>query len=323
MRDASRLPHRPLRSLVELPGERPYYHNDLARTGQNLNETLLTPASVAFPQFGPLFSYPVDGQVYAQPLYLPGVIVPGKGIHNVVFIATEHDSVYAFDADNSLAAAMARQLPQSRAGRRDRVGGGPGMRLHRARNRHYRRARYRSRHRHFVCRRDDRRRHRPAAFVHRLHALDVATGAEKPGSPVEIQASAFRAPATAQPQCPSSLGLYKERAGLLLLNGVVYTAWSSQCDFGKLPRLDYRIYAGERSSNPPFLRTRRTGKPGSFWQGGAAPAADSSGNIYAVSANGTFDANLGGFDLAKAFSSFPPPHVSPWPTTSRPTTPTR
>src|ERR1700691_558708 len=205
------------------------YHNDLARTGQNLNETLLTPANVSSGQFGRLFSSPVDGQIYTQPLYLPGVIVPGKGIHNIVFVATEHDSVYAFDADNYLAAPLwysnflnpAQSVTTASAtglgcsSITPEVGITATPVIDPATGTLY-----------VVAMTEEG----PAGtYVHRLHALDVTTGAEKPGSPVEIQASV---PGQGDGNTTVRFlpGLYKERAGLLLLNGVVYTAWASHCD---------------------------------------------------------------------------------------------
>jgi hypothetical protein len=207
------------------------YHNDLARTGQNLNETSLTPASVSSAQFGQLFSAAVDGQVYAQPLYMPGVNIPGKGVYNVVFVATEHDSVYAFDADRSAAAPLwyvnftnpglgvttvpAASLVCSVIVPEIGITGTPvidpttgtlyvvAMTLEQY----------------------------GQTYVQRMHALDVTTGAERPGSPVDIEASL---PGTGDGNTTVRFkpALYKQRAGLLLLKGVVYTAWSSHCDAG-------------------------------------------------------------------------------------------
>ena len=280
------------------------YHNDLARTGQNLNETQLTPASVSSSQFGQLFRYPVDGQVYTQPLYLPGVTIPGNGIHNVVFVATEHDSVYAFDADNYLGAPLWQVnflnpahgvTTASSAGLGcDSIAPEVGITgtpvIDPASGTLY-----------VVAMTEEGS---SGNYIHRLHALDVTTGAEKPGSPVEIQASV---PGSGDGTHTVSFQpwLYKERAGLLLLNGIVYTAWSSHCDSGNYHGWIIGYDAKTLQQSAVFSDTPDW-DAGSFWQGGAAPAADSSGNIYAVSANGTFDANTNGPDLGESILKLAP-----------------
>jgi hypothetical protein len=272
------------------------YHNDQARTGQNIDETILTPASVSSGQFGRLFSYAVDGQVYAQPLYLPGVIVPEKGIHNIVYVATEHDSVYAFDADNYLAAplwhvsfldaahgvnaASAADLGCGSIVPEVGITGTPV--IDPASGTLY-----------VVAMTEE-----PggsSGYVQRLHALDVRTGAQRSGSPVEIQASVpGRGDGNTVVQFKP--WLYKQRAGLLLLNGVVYTTWSSHCDSGNYHGWVIGYDAATLQQSTAYTNTPDW-DAGSIWQGGAAPAADANGNLYVVSANGTFDANKGGSDL--------------------------
>jgi len=211
------------------------YRNNLARTGENLAETFLTPANVNPVQFGKLFSRPVDGQLYAQPLYLPSVPIAGKGVHNVVFVATQHDSVYAFDADSntgsngpplwqvSLANAAAGETPAGVADVLNCLTIAPELGItgtpviDPSTNTLYVVA---------MTKRDN-------LIFHRLHALDVRSGAERPGSPVSIAASVpgtgDRALSSTSTTVTFDSYFYKNRAGLLLLNGVVYTGWTSHC----------------------------------------------------------------------------------------------
>jgi hypothetical protein len=188
---------------------------DNARTGANLNETTLTPQNVNVASFGKLFSLSVDGDVYAQPLYLAGVDIPDKGKHNVVYIATEHDSVFAFDAAGQPATplwqasflssdvrpvpAMVVQCPFIRP----EIGITPTPVIDRASGTLYVLARTKE----------------GSRFIQRLHALTITTGAEKFGGPVEIKASAGRVEFDPLRELP--------RASLLLSNGQVYLTWAS------------------------------------------------------------------------------------------------
>src|SRR5262249_6938297 len=260
------------------------YRNNLARSGENLQETILTPANVTPARFGKIVSHPVDGQVYAQPLYVPSVTIPAKGIRNVVFVATAHDSMYAFDADSgagpnasplwqvSLANAALGERPANVSDVMNchsmlpEVGITGTPVIDTATSTLYVIA---------LTVRD-------GSFVHRLHALDIATGAERPGSPVVIDAFVPGAGDgfSSHAGVPFHSYLQKNRAGLLLLNGVVYSAWTSHCDFG--PYHGWIIgYDAKTLRRVAVFNSSPNAWQGSFWMGGAAPAADSDGNIYA------------------------------------------
>jgi len=274
------------------------YHNDLERTGRNLEESILTPWTVSSGQFGPLFSDTVDGQVYAQPLYMPEVNIPGNGVHNVVFVATEHDSVYAFDADrvataplwhvNFTNSALAISTATAESLQCESIAPEIGITstpvIDPTTGTLY-----------VVAMTSE---HSPDNYVHRLHALDVATGAERPGSPVVIEASASGT-GDGNTIVKFKPWLYKQRAGLLLLNGVVYTAWSSHCDAGNYHGWLIGYDSKTLQQVAAFVVTPDWYE-GALWQGGAAPAADGNGNIYVVSGNGTATAAQGGSDLGES-----------------------
>jgi uncharacterized protein (TIGR03437 family) len=276
------------------------YRNNLSRSGENLTETILTPANVNQTQFGKIVSLQVDGQLYAQPLYLASVAISGKGVHNVVFVATEHDSVYAFDADSFTGP---NGLPLWQVNLVDTVAGETTARvadvlncptiapelgitgtpvIDPSTNTLYVVA---------MTTRD-------GLIFHRLHALDVASGAERQGSPVLIAASVSGTGDRALSSSSSSVNFdayfYKNRAGLLLVNGTIYTAWTSHCD-SRTYHGWIIAYDAVSLRQVAVFNTTPNGYQGSIWMGGAAPAADAEGNIYAVSGNGRFDA--GGSDL--------------------------
>lgn len=284
------------------------YRNDLSRSGQNQAETILTPQNISPATFGKLFSLPVDGQVYAQPLYVSLVSIPGNGIHNVVFVATEHDSVYAFDADSTDGPNATplwhvnftnSSTGETTIGAADVLGclsiepelgitGTPVIDP--------------STETLYVVASTILK----GQFIHRLHALDITTGAERPGSPVAIEASV---PGTGDGFSQQTVAfhpyLYKNRAGLLLLNGVIYTAWASHCDSG--PYHGWLIaYDAASLRQMAIYNESPNAFQGSLWMGGAAPAADANGNIYVVSGNGPFDGDSNGSDLGDSFIKLSP-----------------
>jgi len=269
------------------------YHYDNLRTGQNLNETILTTANVNSTKFGKLGAFTVDGLVDAQPLYLSAVAIPTVGTKNVLYVATENDSVYAFDADsvNGNTSAFLWKVSALGAGESPSDNRGCGQVtpqigitstpvIDRTRGTHG--AIY------VVAMSKDGN----GNYFHRLHALDLTTGAELFGGPTTVQATY---PGTGDNSSGGNVVFdpkqYKERPGLLEIGTTIYTTWSSHCD--ARPYTSWVMsYSANTLAQTSVLNLVPNGSEGGIWMAGTAPGADASGNIYFMVGNGDFGTTL-------------------------------
>ena len=286
-------------------------HNDAARTGANLSETVLTTTNVNVSQFGKLFERAVDDEIYAQPLYVEGVSILGLGIRNVVYVATNNDSVYAFDADNPAASAplwrvnytnpaagivpvVKTDVGQACGTYNDFTGnigivGTPVIDPV-------------SQTMYFVARTKE-----GGTFVQRLHAIDIRDGSERLGSPLIVQASVVGTGdgRDAQNNIAFNARTQNQRAGLLLDHGTVYVTWASYCDQG--PYHGWILgYDAASLLQVMVHNTTPDGGLGGIWQSGAGLSADSTGNLYALTGNGSFNGDIGGKNFGNSFIKVSP-----------------
>ena len=265
------------------------YHYDNGRDGQNLNETALTPANVNSAQFGKKGEFTVDGHVDAQPLYLSQVTIGGQK-KNVLYVATEHGSVYAFDADsiNGTTATFLWKTSTLGGGETTSDNRGCGQVspeigitatpvIDRSRNAIYVVAMSKN---------------SGGTYFQRIHALDLTSGQELFGGPMNITATY---PGTGDNSSGGNVVFdpkqYKERPGLLQISGTIYTTWSSHCD--ARPYTSWVMaFSADTLAQTSVLNLTPNGNDGGIWMAGTAPAADSSGNLFFIIGNGTFDTTL-------------------------------
>ena len=285
------------------------YHNDNLRTGQDLNETVLSPANVKSATFGKLFSYPIDGLTLASPLYVQNVNIPGQGFHNIVIVATEHDSVYAFDADGRSTtplwqdsfinpAAGVTTVPAADTGETGDIPNEIGITqtpvIDQATGTMY------------VVAKTKEVSGGTASYVQRLHALDIKTGAEQPGSPVVIQASV---PGTGNGSSGGTLTFdplrENQRTAGLLASGVVYFGFSSH---GDNEPFHGWVFGYNASTLQPVMAycTTPNGDDGGVWMNGDGIATDATGSLYFISGDGLMDANTSGSDYGDSFVKLSP-----------------
>ena len=265
------------------------YHYDNGRSGMNLNETTLTPANVNSTQFGKKGEFIVDGKVDAQPLYLSQVTINGQ-TKNVLYVATEHGSVYAFDADsiNGTTSAFLWKTTTLGSGEITSDNRGCGQVspeigitatpvIDRARNAIYVVAMSKN---------------ASGSYFQRLHALNLSTGAELFSGPQTITATY---PGTGDNSSGGNVVFdpkqYKERPGLLQINGTIYTTWSSHCDIR--PYTSWVMaFSADTLAQTSVLNLVPNGSEGGIWMAGTAPAADPAGNLFFILGNGDFDTTL-------------------------------
>lgn len=264
------------------------YHNDMARTGQNLNETILNTGDVTSAKFGKIGFDTVDGHVDAQPLYASGVAVPGNGTHNILIAATEHDSVYAFDADSGATIWQTSMLKTGETTSDPRACNQIAPEIGVTSTPVIDRTRGPNGVVYVVAMSKDG----SGNYHQRMHALDLALGSELFAGPVDVQATY---PGTGDNTDGTNVifepAQYAERAGLLLMNGMLYTGWTSHCDIR--PYTGWIIaYDAGTLAQTSVLNMTPNGNEGSIWMAGAGLAADRFGNIYFLDANGVFDATM-------------------------------
>jgi hypothetical protein len=275
------------------------YHNDLARDGVNAQEYALSPSNVTGASFGKLFSCSVDGAIYTQPLWVANVTVNGVK-RNLVFVATQHDGLFAFDADDNpcvqVWAASLIDAPHGGTAGEKPVPNGPNDSL--VGLAYYNLAPEvgvtgtpvidpASATLYVLTKSVDSA---GATFYQRLHAIDLTTGNEKPGSPTAISAT-YPGTGDGGSTVTFNARTSLQRAGLALVNGTIYVAWASHEDappyYGWMAGYTYNGAAFTQAS---VLNITPNFGYGGIWMSGAAPAADAANNLYVLSGNGMFDA---------------------------------
>ena len=269
------------------------YHNDNTRSSWDPDETTLTPANVNPQSFGKLFNMPVDGKVDAEPLVMDAVNIPGQGVHDVLFVATENDSVYAFDADTGALLWHVSMLGKGEStvflsAAEPHIGITATPVIDPSTGTIY------------VVAASDATSGGKMISYQRIHALSVATGADV------VPPHAIDRAITYPGSGPGGNGTdlifdpskYRERDALLLSNGVVYTSWSSYYDRAPYTGWVIGFRAGDlgvasvlniNPSGRPTSSFLDDGSGNSFWNSGDGPAADAAGNLYKISGNGPFD----------------------------------